>query len=240
MLWWSEGGQPGRPGAGFTGRAGGVSASPFQTLNLGDHVGDVGADVVANRARVAASLGLDTEHVLYARQVHGTTVVQADGPWAAGPPEADALVTRTPGLALAVLVADCVPVVLTSPDGVVGVAHAGRRGMDAGVVGAAVAAMRDLGARQLHAVLGPSVCARCYEVPRQLRDDVATRHPLAASVAWSGSPALDVAAGVLDQLAGCDSVRQLPGCTAERPDVFSYRRDGVTGRFAGVAWQVAA
>lgn len=240
MLWWSEGGRPGGPAAGFTSRAGGVSAAPFGTLNLGDHVGDDAADVAANRARVAASLGLDDEHVLYARQVHGTTVVQADGPWPAGPPEADALVTRTPGLALAVLVADCVPVVLTSPDGVVGVAHAGRRGMDAGVVGAAVGAMRDLGARQVRAVLGPSICARCYEVPPQLRDDVAARHPLAASVTWSGGPALDVSAGVLEQLADCDSVRQLPGCTAERADLFSYRRDGVTGRFAGLAWRVAA
>ncbi|HEX5533686.1 MAG TPA: peptidoglycan editing factor PgeF [Actinomycetales bacterium] len=236
MLWFDARSADGSA-VGFTNRAGGVSHASWSTLNLGAHVGDAPEHVTENRARLAAELGLDTERVLYMRQVHSATVVHATGPWpdAQAPPEADALVTDTPDLALVVLVADCVPVVLTSPEGVVGVAHAGRRGMDGGVVPAAVEAMKDLGARAVRAVLGPSICPRCYEVPEDLREDVATRHPLTASVTYTGTPALDVAAGVLAQLEGIADARQLPGCTAERDDLYSYRRDGVTGRFAGVA-----
>jgi YfiH family protein len=237
VLWFTESAAGDTSGVGFTNRSGGVSHAPWSTLNLGAHVGDAPEHVAENRARLAAELDLDTSRVLYMRQVHGATVVHATGPWpdAQTPPEADALVTDTPDLALVVLVADCVPVVLTSPEGVVGVAHAGRRGMDAGVVPAAVDAMRDLGATRVRAVLGPSICPRCYEVPADLREDVATRHPLTASVTYAGTPALDVAAGVLAQLDGIADARQLPGCTAERDDLYSYRRDGVTGRFAGVA-----
>ncbi len=236
MLWFEERGSDGS-GVGFTNRSGGVSQEPWSSLNLGAHVGDAPDHVTENRARLAAHLGLEPPRVLYMHQVHSATVVHATGPWPDGqpPPEADAMVTDTPDLALVVLVADCVPVVLTSPEGVVGVAHAGRRGMDARVVPAAVDAMRDLGASHVRAVLGPSICPRCYEVPKDLREDVATRHPLTASVTYTGTPALDVAAGVLAQLECIADSRQLPGCTAERDDLYSYRRDGVTGRFAGVA-----
>ncbi len=107
--------------------------------------------------------------------------------------------------------------------------------MAAGVVGAAVTALRDLGATSLQAVVGPSVCARCYEVPAALRDDVAEAVPVAASVSATGTPAIDVAAGVLQQLHDVGvPVEVVRGCTVERPDLFSHRRDGVTGRFAGV------
>ena len=225
----------------LTGRAGGTSTGPWSGLNLGDHVGDDPGDVAANRAAVAAAAGVQPERVVYARQVHGTRVEVLDGPWPGEPAEADALVTREPGLVLAVLVADCVPVVLAAPqEGVVGVAHAGRRGMADGVVGEAVAAMRSLGATRLLATVGPSVCARCYEVPAELRAEVAGRVPVAASVTRTGGPSLDVAAGVLEQLAAAGAeVTQLPGCTAEDHDLYSYRRDGVTGRFAGLAWRAA-
>jgi copper oxidase (laccase) domain-containing protein len=135
-------------------------------------------------------------------------------------------------------VADCVPVLLHAPgEGVVAVAHAGRRGMVDGVVGATVAAMRGLGATALNAVVGPSICARCYAVPAALRAQVAASVPVAASVTWSGTPAVEVAGGVLEQQADHGVlVRQVPGCTAERDDLYSYRRDGVTGRFAGLTW----
>jgi YfiH family protein len=238
VLWFQEGVAGDSSGVGFTGRAGGVSDAPWDSLNLGSHVGDAPEHVEQNRERLAAHLRLEPHRVLYMNQVHSATVVHATGPWPddQAPPQADAMVTDTPDLALVVLVADCVPVVLTSPEGVIGVAHAGRRGMDAGVVPAAVDAMRDLGATRVRAVLGPSICPRCYEVPHDLRADVATRHPLSASVTYAGTPALDVAAGVLAQLDGIADARQLPGCTAERDDLYSYRRDGVTGRFAGVAW----
>jgi len=174
--------------------------------------------------------------VVVAEQVHGTTVLEVTGPWPDAPPQADALVTRVPRLALGVLVADCTPVLLAAPaEGVVGAAHAGRKGMADGVVPALVAAMRDLGARTLLGRVGPSICARCYEVPLELREEVGAQVPVARSVTRHGTPALDVAAGVLEQLAPhCADLAQLPGCSAERADLFSYRRDGVTGRSAGL------
>jgi YfiH family protein len=217
-------------------RHGGASEPPFDSLNLGGHVGDDPAAVRANRAEVARRLGLPADHLLFMDQVHGDRVVQADAPWSGAPPQCDALVTTRRDLALAVLVADCVPVLLAAPaEGVVGVAHAGRAGMLAGVVERLVHAMRDLGARTIRGRLGPSVCARCYPVGQQLRDEVARVRPVSRSVSWHGEPALDVSAGVLEQLRllGAD-VEQVRGCTVERDDLFSYRRDGSTGRFAGV------
>lgn len=229
----------GRAGFAVTTRAGGVSRPPYDGLNLGSHVGDDPAAVEENRRRVASALGV--EAVVLATQVHGRDVVEVTGPWQGEVPEADALVTRVRDLALAVLVADCTPVLLADPDaGVVGVAHAGRKGMAAGVAPALVAAMRDLGARSFVGRLGPSVCPRCYEVPGELREQVAAAVPVAASVTRRGTPSLDVAGGVLEQLAPlCEDLVQLDGCTAERPDLYSYRRDGTTGRFAGLAWLAA-
>lgn len=222
---------------GFTAaRPGGSSTGPFRGGNLGDHVGDDPTAVAANRAGVARDLGLGPSHLLFMTQVHGASVDVVDGPRHAAPPPADAMVTTRPGLALAVLVADCVPVLLAAPrPGVVGVAHAGRQGLARGVVEAVVKAMRDLGARSIQAVVGPSVCGRCYEVPEELRRDVSQVCPLSATVSWTGTPALDIAAGVVEQLvlAGV-STSWRPGCTRECDHLFSYRRSGVTGRFAGV------
>lgn len=235
----------------LTDREGGVSTGPWGDvvsdgtpgggLNLATHVQDDPAHVAANRDRLCARLALPADALVVAEQVHGRDVVQVDGP-CAEPPVADALVTDRAGLALTVLVADCVPVLLADAGhGVIGVAHAGRPGMAAGVVGAAVAAMRDLGARDLVARLGPSVCPRCYEVPLAMREDVAAGRPEARSVTWDGRPAVDVAAGVLAQLAELGvAVRQLPGCTVESERLYSYRRDGLTGRFAGLVWREAA
>jgi YfiH family protein len=226
----------GPAGVAFTGRAGGASAAPYGSLNLGDHVGDDPAAVRDNRQRVAEAVGADV--LVVARQVHGTRVVEVTGPWDGDPPEADALVTRTAGIALGVLVADCTPVVLLAPDeGVVAVAHAGREGLRQGVVAAVLAAVRDLGGRRLVARVGPSVSPRCYPVPLELREQVAADVPEARSVDRHGRPSLDVAGGVLAQLAPhCADLAQLPGCTSQDPDLFSYRRDGTTGRSAGVAW----
>ncbi len=229
-------GSAGRVRFAVTDRAGGSSRTPYDEANLGGHVGDDPADVERNRAALAELLSLPRERLVFMSQVHGQQVVQVDRPWTGPAPEADAMVSTTPGLALAVLVADCVPVLLADPDaGVVGVAHAGRPGLAAGVVPAAVAAMRDLGARRITARLGPSVCRRCYEVPAQMRADVASVAPEAFAIDRHGRPALDIAAGVLAQLASeCSDLDQLPGCTRESPELYSHRRDGVTGRFAGV------
>jgi len=225
----------------FTGRGPGVGEAPYKGLNLGGHVGDDPQAVRANRAALAAELDVVPERLAFMDQVHGDTVVQVDDDWpGASPgvpgPACDALVTTRWDVALAVLVADCVPVLLAAPeDGVAGVAHAGRKGMAAGVVLRLVEAMRDLGAGSIVARVGPSVCPRCYPVPLDLREQVSDAWPVTRSVSWHGKPSLDVAAGVLEQLAlHCRDVEQLPGCTVERADLYLYRRDGVTGRFAGV------
>ena len=236
MLGWRQ--QLGATGAAVTDRDGGVSAPPYSSLNLADHVGDAPQAVQENRRRVAEAVGVAPQRLVFAEQVHGDTVVEVRAGWTGPPAQADALVTGEPGLALGVLVADCTPVLLLAPDeGVVGVAHAGRKGMALGVAPALVEAMRDLGARTILGRVGPSVCPRCYEVPLALREQVAGAVPVARSVTRTGTPSLDVAGGVLAQLAPhVADLRQLPGCTAEDPGLYSYRRDGTTGRSAGLAW----
>lgn len=216
-------------------RTGGASAPPYDGLDLALHVGDDPAAVLANRAAFAADLGVAADHVVYVEQVHGDTVLQVEGPMTGPAPQADGLVTTTPGLALAMMVADCVPVMFVDPQtGVAGVAHAGRRGMVAGVACRVAEAMRDLGAQNLIARLGPSICPRCYPVPLELREQVAAVDPVTRSVDRFGNPAIDVAAGVLAQIAPlCLDAEQLAGCTAEDPRLYSYRRDGSTGRFVG-------
>jgi YfiH family protein len=226
------------PGARFavSDRHGGVSAPPYDSLNLALHVGDAAAAVVENRRLVATALGV--ADIAWMHQVHGRSVAVVEGPSRLSP-EADALVTRSRGLALAVMVADCTPVLAADgAAGVIGVAHAGRKGLALGVVPALLDAMRSLGARSISAVVGPSICGRCYAVPLAMRDEVAAVVPTAAGVARDGSPSLDVAGGVVAQLvAEGVAVDQLTGCSAEDPALFSYRRDaGRTGRYAGFAW----
>nr|WP_076259389.1 peptidoglycan editing factor PgeF [Intrasporangium flavum] len=220
----------------FTGRSAGAGREPYRGLNLGGHVGDEPALVEANRVALALEVGVPRERLLFMNQVHGTEIVEVSSPWSGEPPEADGIVTRATGLALAVLVADCVPVLLHDADaGVVGAVHAGRPGMVAGIVPRAVDAMRDLGARRVRATVGPSVCGRCYEVPADMARDAAGITPAAAARSWQGTPAVDVAAGVVEQLAGAGvGVDWVAGCTREHADLYSYRRDGTTGRFAGV------
>jgi YfiH family protein len=166
-----------------TDRSSGVSTGAYAGLNLGGHVGDDPEAVSRNRDALAERLG---RPVAYMDQCHGAGVAVIDSvPEVA--PTCDALVTASPDLALAVLVADCVPVLLAG-EGVVAAVHAGRPGLVAGVVPAAVAAMRGLGADTIDAVVGPSVCGRCYEVPEAMRSDVAAVVPVAATVSWSGTP----------------------------------------------------
>ncbi|WP_078995287.1 peptidoglycan editing factor PgeF [Streptomyces sp. XY66] len=227
----------------FTDRWGGVSAVPYEELNLGGAVGDDPAAVLANRALAARSLGIDPDLVVWMNQVHGRDVAVVDGPWGADTaiPAVDAVVTARRGLALAVLTADCTPVLLADPvAGVAAAAHAGRPGLVAGVVPAAVEAMVSLGAEpgRIVARTGPAVCGYCYEVPAAMRDSVAAAVPAArAETSW-GTPAVDVVAGVHAQLAEAGVVNGLrsPVCTLESRDHFSYRRDRVTGRLAGYVW----
>ncbi|MEV5125972.1 peptidoglycan editing factor PgeF [Streptomyces decoyicus] len=226
----------------FTDRWGGVSAAPYEQLNLGGAVGDDPQAVRANRARAAAELGLDPAAVVWMNQVHGRDVAVVDGPWYDDDiPAVDAVVTDRRGLALAVLTADCTPVLLADPvAGVAGAAHAGRPGLVAGVVPAVVEAMVKRGAvpARIVAYTGPAICGRCYEVPEAMRSDVAAAVPEARATTSWGTPAVDVTAGVRAQLAAAGvPVREDPHiCTLESADHFSYRRDRTTGRLASYVW----
>lgn len=223
----------------ITDRLGGVSVTPYATLNLGAYVGDDPVAVGANRRRVGEAFALPPDGLRFMHQQHGTTVcwVGAGAVTDASPePMVDALLTDRTDIALTVLIADCTPVLLLDrTEGMVSAVHAGRQGMTRGVVTAAVAAMRERGAADLEAVVGPSVCARCYEVPEHLRAQAAQVSAAAHAVSWTGTPAIDVAAGVVEQLASAGvAVRWLPGCSREDAGLFSHRRDGRGGRNAGV------
>ena len=229
----------------FTDRHGGVSAAPFDSLNLAWAGGDEPRAMAENHRLVMADFapGAGVESLAQLSQVHGNAVavVGADGPahdvkghlHAVG----DALVTTQPGVSLMVRAADCVPVLFADDSGaVVGAAHCGRPGLVAGIVPATVTSLRGLGATHLTAWVGPSVCGRCYEVPQELQDDVAAVEPASRATTSWGTPSLDVAAGVRAQLErdGVEVV-DLSRCTRESPDLFSYRRDGQrSGRQAGI------
>ncbi|WP_408909713.1 peptidoglycan editing factor PgeF [Streptomyces luteolus] len=227
----------------FTDRWGGVSAVPYEELNVGGAVGDAPEAVRANRELAAKALGVEPGAVVWMNQVHGRDVAVVDGPWRdkSDIPCVDAVVTARRGIPLAVLTADCTPVLLADPvAGVVGAAHAGRPGLVAGVVPAVVEAMTELGAEssRLIARTGPAVCGRCYEVPERMRADVAAIESAAyAETSW-GTPAVDVTAGVhaqLERLGVVDRERS-PVCTLESEDHFSYRRERTTGRLAAYVW----
>nr|WP_030593023.1 peptidoglycan editing factor PgeF [Streptomyces rimosus] len=227
----------------FTDRWGGVSAAPYAELNLGGAVGDDPESVRTNRELAAKALGLDPARVVWMNQVHGRDVAVVDGPWRDDTdiPGVDAVVTARRGLALAVLTADCTPVLLADPvAGVTGAAHAGRPGLVAGVVPATVEAMTALGADpgRIIARTGPAVCGRCYEVPEAMRAEVAAVVPEAWATTSRGTPAVDMAAGVRAQLAayGVRVGEHSHTCTLESADHFSYRRDRITGRLASYVW----
>ncbi len=225
----------------FSGRAGGVSKPPYQGLNLGLGVDDDSAAVQANRAALAQACGLPLASLSFMRQVHGADVWYAGAGSTEPPAPVDAMFTDQPGRVLCVLVADCVPVLIADPvASIVGAAHAGREGMVAGVVPALVAAMAAAGGSpaRMRAVTGPAICGGCYEVPEPMRARVGAVVPAATCDTFAGTAGLDIAAGVRAQLAeaGVGSITADGRCTRESDGLYSYRRDGVTGRFAGLVW----
>ena len=224
-----------------TTRAGGVSAPPFDTFNLGDHVGDDPAAVAANRKRLAAALKLGEDGVVWMNQVHGDHVVVVDGPVEATVDKTDALVTTTPRLALAVVTADCVPVLMgDARAGVVAGVHAGRVGAQSGVVARTVEAMLRLGARaeDISVLLGPAVSGRNYEVPEEMAAEVEAALPGSRTTTSRGTPGLDLRAGIARQLTGLgvSAIDVDPRCTVEDRNLFSHRRDAPTGRLASLVW----
>lgn len=215
--------------AGFTTRYPGASSAPFDGANLGYHVGDDPSAVAANRARLEQITG----PIAWMNQVHGTTIAMADPNQT---PEADALIV-TPGKAAAVMVADCIPLLLASVDGSIGaVVHVGRAGLVGGI---ATKVLDELGRRgyerrDIHALIGPAICGRCYEVPEDMAEAAEQAVPGARSTTRWGSPSIDVPAGLIGQLDGLGSIERIEICTFEDTDYFSYRRANRTGRFAGV------
>ncbi|MBI3685752.1 MAG: peptidoglycan editing factor PgeF [Actinobacteria bacterium] len=225
----------------FTTRRGGLSRPPYHERNVGHQVGDDPGAVAANRAELAREVGLPVDRVVWLNQVHGTRIALMDQAAAGAVPDTDAVITAVPELALAVLVADCVPVLFADPvAGVVGASHVGRVGAAAGIVPLVLAAMVRLGAEpaRLRVVLGPAICGGCYEVPPELRDEVDSQLPGSACRTGQGTAGLDLRAGLARQLVdhGVTEVHRDSRCTAEDGELFSYRRDGVTGRQAGLVW----
>jgi YfiH family protein len=221
-------------------RGGGVSAAPYASLNLGAHVGDEPAAVTENRRRLRAALDLPAEP-LWLEQVHGTGVVDADAGGAPGP--ADAAFTRRDDRVLAILVADCMPVLFASADGaVIGAAHAGWRGLAVGVLEATVRAM-GVDPRSLQAWLGPAIGPAHFEVGAEVRAQfLASDVRAAAGFAPNerGRWQCDLALLARQRLGalGVQGVSGAECCTyADAARCFSYRRDGRTGRMAALIWR---
>lgn len=227
--------------AGFTTRAGGFSNGPYRAFNLGYYTGDDPAVVTRNRQLLADYLGVTP---VFMEQVHGATIRSATQQDAVRTPHGD--IAETDGLILdlaesgsaiaaAVMVADCVPLLLVStayPRGAV--VHVGRKGLLAGI---APKAVRRLGGPEgLEAFIGPSIAGADYEVPAAMRDAAAALIPEAACITRWGTPGIDVPGGLVAQLrrAGVTSIHRDGRSTFQDPAFYSYRRSAQTGRFAGV------
>jgi YfiH family protein len=224
-----------------TTRAGGVSKAPFDSFNLGDHVGDQPAAVAANRKRLASAVGLPAERLVWMNQTHSDRVVTVAGPQAQSIPDADGLVTAIPRLALAVVTADCVPILLADArSGVVGAVHAGRVGAAAGIALRAVEAMVAAGGQieDISVLLGPAVSGAHYEVPEEMAAEVESQLPGSRTRTSRGTPGLDLRAGLARQLAaaGVKAIDVDPRCTVADRSLFSHRRQAPTGRIASLVW----
>ena len=214
----------------FTNRLGGLSQGPYSSLNLGDHVGDEASDVLGNREIIEKAHG----PIQFMNQVHGSRIVIIESVTDEAP-TADALVTGIADITLAVMVADCIPLLLTSREAVAAV-HVGRRGLVNGIAVKTLELMREMGAHDICATIGPAICGRCYEVSREIHDEVVAQFPLASAKTISGTPSLDLPKALIAVLegAGVKAIINQEICTVENQDLFSYRRDGVTGRQVGL------
>lgn len=224
-----------------TSRTGGVSAPPYDSFNLGDHVGDDPAAVATNRRRLADGIGLPFERLVWMEQIHSRNVTVVGGPVKGVVEATDALVTNVPDLALVTLSADCVPLLLSDDRaGVIAAVHAGRVGARIGIVPRVLDAMVAKGAaiERIGAFLGPAASGRQYEVPAAMRADVEKHLPGSATTTVRGTPGIDLRAGLRRQLlqAGVSGVAEDPRCTIEDRTLFSHRRGAPTGRLAGVIW----
>jgi hypothetical protein len=229
---------PARVIAGTTCRTGGVSQGPYASLNLAAHVGDDPAAVATNRARLGLPAG-----PAWLQQVHGTQVAVLEAGVVPGNLEADAAYSCTPGVICAVLTADCLPVLLCDSAGQeMAAVHAGWRGLQAGVIEAAVARFQAPGA-QLMAWLGPAIGPHVYEVGDDVRRAF-IEHESAAKQAFTvthpGHWLMDIYQLARQRLLR-QGIEQISGgdyCTySDAQRFYSYRRDGITGRMATVIWR---
>lgn len=241
MLDLLDAGLPAPAQGAFTTRLGGASRVPWDSLNLAVHVGDAHGAVQRNRAALVAALGIDG--LAFGKQVHGSGVRLVGGlsnRTSRGLADTDGLVTTVPRLGLVMMAADCLPVLLASTGAVpvVGAAHVGRPGLAKGVLLEVLQLMRKQGAEAITAVLGPGICGRCYELPASLAGEVEKAAPGSRSTTWQGTAGVDLLAGATAQLAREGvAASSAGGCTLEQPDrFFSYRRDRITGRHAGIVW----
>ena len=224
-----------------TSRAGGVSLPPYDSFNLGDHVGDDPAAVASNRERLAQQIGVAPDRMVWMEQIHGRNVEVVTGPVDEPIPATDALVTTVLDLALVVLTADCVPILLSDDEaGVIAAVHAGRIGARIGIVPRVLDVMVECGAElgRIHAFLGPAASGRQYEVPAHMQADVESRLPGSATTTVRGTPGLDLREGIRRQLVAAGTAGQVedPRCTIEDRTLFSHRRGAPTGRQASVIW----
>jgi YfiH family protein len=228
--------------AAFTTRLGGASRPPWDSFNLGSHVGDAPEHVAANRARLREWLEL-AEEPAWLSQVHGTAVADLDRSRAPGTVTADASVTSATGRACVIMVADCLPVLFASRDGRrIGAAHAGWRGLAAGVLDATVAAL-DVAPRELTAWLGPAILQPHFEVGGDVRDAFLAGDPGAADYFVPNARGRWQAdlVGLARRRLQALGVTQIGGgewCTVADPRrFFSHRRDGKGGRMAALIWR---
>lgn len=218
---------------GFFTRRGGASSGIFEGLNCGGGSSDQAEIVALNRDRAAAAMGVETAHLATVHQVHSADAVTLDAPPTRPLPKADGVVTATPGLAIAILTADCQPVLFADrAAGVVGAAHAGWRGALDGVLEATVAAMEALGAtrRAIHAVIGPAISQPAYEVGEEFQQRFLDHDPDNARFFTAGAPGkfqFDLPGYGLKRLtlAGVGKAAWTRHCTYSDPRAFySYRR----------------
>lgn len=215
----------------FTDRRGGSSLAPYESLNLALHVGDDPIAVARNRESLSHLVG----QVQFMNQIHGDDFVIVNQLTDIDP-TCDALITTTAGIGLAVLVADCIPLLLSSKT-VIAAVHVGRKGLVNSITRKVIHEMRRLGATTIHAQLGASICGRCYEVPEAMADEVARTHPAAHALTRGGTSALDLPKALIAELVSqAVTYEASTQCTLENNEYFSYRRHNITGRNAGVIW----
>ena len=222
----------------FTNRHGGVSTPPYNTLNLAFHVGDNQANVIKNRTILQSKLNL--QNIVWMDQVHGNNVQTVSSPQTEPLPACDAIITNQPNIALAVMVADCIPILMFDPKrNIIAAIHAGRNGTFLQIAPKTVKVMqKEFGCvpADIQVIMGPSIHVCCYEIG----DDLAAIVEKNFGKSYMNGRMLDLQKLNHDQLIKAEvkenHIKISRTCTCCNPNYFSYRRDGITGRFIGIIW----